>query len=452
MDVVRIKRGRDIPLEGAARRTVESWPLPETVAVVPDDFYGLRARVLVKAGDRVQCGTPILEDKADPRVRIVAPLGGQVQEIRRGEKRRLLAVVIQVGDKQDYVPCTKFSPVQIPELSRRQVVDHLLQSGCWPMLRRRPFDSIACPDETPKSIFIKAMDTAPMAPEYDVALAGQEEALETGLQVIEKLTDGTVYICCRAKQREVFRPKRWDRVTVVGFEGPHPAGNVGTHIHALDPVGPGEVVWHLDFQDVMAVGRSVLDGRFWPHKVIALTGTGFRDPCYARVVRGMSMASLIDRIFSGQEMRVISGNVLSGTDAGMNGFLGFYDTQISVIPKGGTRELLGWTMPGRTKFSFSRTFISKIFRATEFHLDSDLHGSPRAIVFNDVFDRYVALDVMTFFLIKAILAGEIDEMERLGLLECVPEDFSLAQFACPSKTDVCRIIRRGLDLIRETQE
>jgi len=451
MKVFHIRQGRDIPLEGKARQDVGQGVLPEQVAVQPDDFYGLRARALVRAGDSVQCGIPILEDKADPRVRIVSPVGGEIQEIRRGDKRRLLAVVIRPRDKQDYVPCTKFSAVQIPGLSRRQVVDHLLQSGCWPMIRQRPFDVIASPDDRPKAVFIKAMDTAPLAPEYDVVIQGQEDSFEIGLEVIKKLTDGIVYVCCRANQREVFQSSCHDRVRLTGFDGPHPAGNVGTHIHVLDPVGKGEVVWHLDLQDVIAVGRSFLEGRFSSERLVALTGPGLSAPCYVRSLRGASMTSLLGKTDFHPGIRVISGNVLNGTDTGMNGFLGFYDTQISVIPGGGGRELLGWTMPGRKRFSFSRTFLSKVFKPEKFLLDSDLHGSPRAIVFNDVFDRYVALDVMTFFLIKAIYAGEIDEMERLGLLECVPEDFALAQFACPSKTDVCGIIRRGLDEIRASQ-
>ena len=451
MRVIKIKRGKDIPLKGEAKKHIEDNVQPQSTAVNPGDFCGLKARVLVKEGGAVKQGTPVIENKNDRRIKVVSPVSGCIREIRRGDKRRLLDIVIENDFRQEYVPCTKFSPVQIPELSRGQIIAHLLETGSWAFIRQRPFDGVASPDDSPKSIFIKAMDTSPLAPDYDVLLQGQDEMFQTGLELIQALTDGMVYLCCSVNAQSPLFTEAQKQAQVVFFEGPHPAGNVGTHIHYLDPIDKKDVVWYLDACDVAAIGKSFLDGCYCPERVVAVTGENAPKQVYQKTIRGAAVPAIAGMPFC-EDTRIISGNVLTGRDAGKQGFLGFYDSQISFIPGGGKREFLGWTMPGLKKFSFSRTFLSSIGKNHDTVIDTDTHGSLRAVVFNDVYDKYTALDVLTFFLIRAIFAGDIDEMERLGILECSPEDFALAQVACPSKTDVCAMIRQGLEMVRENQE
>lgn len=443
MRVVRIKKGRNVPLKGRAAAKVEEPFFVTTAAVKPADFYGFRPRIVAKEGMSVKVGSPVFESKDDARLTIVSPVSGRVKEIRRGEKRRILAAVIEAVDDKQAQSFEQFSPVQISALSRRQVVGHLLQTGSWAFLRQRPFDHIADPDIEPNSIFIKAIDTNPLAIDYDAVVNGQDELFALGVEIVQKLTQGPVYLCIA--KNALSRAFRQTSAQVVAFDGPHPAGNVGTHIHVLDPIDKNRAVWYVDAQDILAIAKSFLTGQFCPEKIIAIAGEKAARPLHQKTVRGASVASLIRQ--EDQDTRVISGSVLSGKDVGPDGYLGFYDTQLCFIARGGRREFLGWTMPGFSKFSFSRTYFPPIGKRWPKEINTDAHGSHRAIVFNDVFDQYVALDVMTFFLIKAILAGEIEEMERLGILECAPEDFALAAFACPSKTDVCGIIQQGLELI-----
>lgn len=449
MKIVRIKKGKDISLKGAAQKRIKEAVFSEMVAVKPQDFYGLRARVLSKEGAMVDVGTPVIENKDDQRIKIVAPVSGKVVEVRRGEKRKLLEIVIESNGKQTAVQQEKFSSEQISTLSREKVVECLLASGSWAFIRQRPFDHIACSDVQPKSIFVKAVDTNPLAPDYDVMLKGQEEVFQLGLDIVGKLTEGRVYLCVskNAKSPVLIQAQG---VHVVGFDGPHPSGNVGTHIQHLDPIDKDEAVWYLDAQDVVAIAQSFLTGNFCPEKIITVVGECAESAIYKKIIRGSSVQSVVNQ-GSYDNVRIISGSVLSGDDVGNQGFLGFYHNQICLIPEGGAREFLGWTMPGWNKFSFSRTFLSSLKKKDSVSIDSDEHGSLRAIVFNSIYDRYIALDVMTFFLIRAILVGEIDEMESLGILECSPEDFALATFACPSKVDVCGIIQQGLDLMEKEQ-
>lgn len=447
MKLIHIKKGKNIPLKGQAKKRIQDADFSLFFAIKPIDFNGFKPRILAKEGDLVLRGTPVLEDKNNTKIKIVSPVSGCVKEIRRGEKRRLLEIVIEADDRRDYVQYTKFSPVQVPGLSTQQVKENLLETGSWSFIRQRPFECIANPEDQPKAIFVEAIDTHPLAGDVGFMLDGQDEVFQTGLDIIQKLTAGKVYLCVskNAKNTAFVNARGVD---VVAFGGSHPAGNVGTHIHCLDPIGRGEVVWFINAQDVAAIAQSFLTGQFSSELVVAVTGESAKNPVYKKTIRGASVESI-----SGQKdcegARVISGNVLTGEDVGPEGFLGFYDQQICLFPRGGKREFLGWTMPGFDKFSLSRTFFPFWKKHGDTSIDSDTHGSPRTIVFNHVFDQYVALDVMTFFLLKAILAEEIDEMERLGILECAPEDFALAEFACPSKTQVCDIIQKGLDLVKD---
>jgi Na+-transporting NADH:ubiquinone oxidoreductase subunit A len=452
MAVFRIKQGKDIRLKGAADREIAIMPLPPKAAVQPSDFRGLKPRLCVKAGDAVKVGTPILEDKVYSPIKVVSPVSGRVAAINRGKKRFLLEIVIESDGRQEAVAFQKFSREEIPHLTKETIEDHLLKSGLWPVIRQRPFSRLAHPDESPKSIFVHAMNTEPLAPEADFILHGREAQFQAGLDILQKLTQGKIYLCAQEGARfkalteaqDACLPDR--QVEMHYFSGPHPAGNVGTHIHYLDPVHKGDHVWYVEAQDVLRIASLFLDGVYSAERIVAVTGEGAAKRIYAKTIVGAPLSLLLagSRL---EGMCCISGSVLTGKDVGHGGYLRFYDSQVTVIPEGGERKFLGWLSPGFDKYTFSKMFASSFLPQGEASLTTDKHGSDRAIVLNDVYDRLVALDIMTYFLVKAIYGEDIEEMERLGILECDEEDFALCTFACPSKTDVGAMIRQGLDLI-----
>lgn len=442
-----IKKGRDIKLKGAASKEVVTLRVPSQVAIKPLDIKGIKPRLVVKPDDLVKVGTPLLEDKYHPEIKLVSPASGKVLSINRGDKRALLSVVVQTDGRQEPEIFQIYTSNEIRGLSREVITKALLQAGFWPCLRQRPFSKIAAPGGTPKSIFVQAMNTEPLALDIDAVLDGLENEFQAGLDALTRLTNGAVTLCCRqgAKSKALTQAKN---VQTHFFSGPHPAGNVGTHIHHVDPLGKGEVVWHIRAEDVLRIGSFLIKGIYSPEKFVAVTGEGAPKAVYVRTIVGAPVSHLVQGT-PAPDMRYLSGSVLSGQDVGPNGFLGFYDSQITVLPKGGRREFLGWISPGFNKYSFSRTFFSALTPNREISMNTDKNGSDRAIVLNDVYDKYVSLDIMTFFLIKAVWVGDIEEMERLGILECDEEDFALCTFACPSKFDVGAIVRQGLDMVEK---
>lgn len=447
MAVFRIKQGKDIRLKGAADKEIVAMSLPSKVAIQPSDFRGLKPRLCVKVDDVVKVGTPILEDKVYSPIKIVSPVSGKVAAVNRGEKRFLLEVVIETDGRQEAVAFQKFSREQIRNLTKETVEDRLLESGLWPVIRQRPFSRLAHPQESPKSIFVHAMNTEPLAPDIDFILQGREAQFQAGLDILKKLTQGKIYLCAQegAKSKALTEAQG---VEMHYFSGPHPAGNVGTHIHYLDPVHKGDHVWYVEAQDVLRIASLFLEGVYPSERMVAVTGEGAAKRIYAKTIVGAPLSLLLagSRL---EGMCCISGSVLTGKDAGPGGYLRFYDSQVTVIPEGGQRKLLGWLSVGFDKYTFSKTFASSFLPQREASLTTDKHGSDRAIVLNSVYDRLVALDIMTYFLVKAVYGEDIEEMERLGILECDEEDFALCTFACPSKTDVGAMIRQGLDLIEQ---
>jgi Na+-transporting NADH:ubiquinone oxidoreductase subunit A len=399
----------------------------------------------VKDGQAVKVGTPLFQDKKNPAIVVVSPASGTVAAVRRGEKRRLLDIVIETDGRQEAVT---FPPVRLEilaSLSREDIISRLLAGGLWPCFRQRPFSKIARPQDEPKSIFVQAMNTEPLALDVGVILEGKEKDFQTGLHVLRKLTAGDVHLCYREGEtvKALTEAKDVRRHT---FAGPHPAGNVSTHIYHIDPIRRGSVVWYLRAEDVLRVAAIFTQGTFDPHRFVAVTGEGAKKRIYQKTIIGAPLKFLL----GGQAvegMRYISGSILTGTDVGAQGYLCFYDSQITVIPEGGKREFLGWLFPGANKYTFTRTFISVLKNRWEASLDTDEHGGHRAIVLNDVYDKYVPLDIPVYFLLKAVMVGDVEEAERLGILECDEEDFALCTFACPSKVDVGGVIRQGLELI-----
>lgn len=442
-----IKKGRDINLKGAASIEIVDFPLPKTVAIQPGDFKGLLPRLVVKEGDAVKAGSPLIVDKKIEGLQIVSPASGTVKAINRGAKRLLLEIIIETDGLQTAEQGSKYSLEQINALSRDQIITQLLQGGLWPTLRQRPFSCIANPQDTPKSIFIHAMNTEPLALNVDVVLKDHEKFFATGVDILKKLTDGKVHLATSVKaQCKALTDTQG--VEIHQFSGPHPAGNVSTHIHHVDPINKGDIVWVIEAQDVLRVASLLIEGQHPTERVVALTGEGCSKRVYAKTCIGASLESLLDGTQS-EGLRYLSGSVLAGKDVGRQGFVRFYDSQITVLPTGGQRELLGWMVPGFKKYTFSHTYASAFIPKQEQSLTTDLYGSDRAMVCNHIYDDYVALDIMTYFLLKAVISEDIEEAEKLGILECDPEDFALATFACPSKTDVGAIIEQGLITIQQ---
>jgi len=445
MNVIHVRQGRDIKLAGPARQEIHDTGIPDRVAIQPPDFPGLRLRLLVREDDQVKVGTPLFEDKTNPKIKIVSPASGRVSAINRGEKRALLEVVVEADGSQQALARQRYSADEVSRLSREDLVEALLEGGFWPCIRQRPFSNVAHPSDVPKSIFVQAINTEPLALDVDVVLRDRQEEFQFGLDVLRKLTKGDVHVCfsSQAQAKALTEAKN---VKTHGVEGPHPAGNVSTLVHFIDPINKGDIVWYLRAEDVLRIAPLLLEGTFSPEKYAAVTGEGAQNRVYKKTIIGAPILYLLEK----QNLagyRCISGSVLAGKNVGANGFLCFYDSQVTVIPEGGKREFLGWLSLGFNKYSFSRTFLSSVTGQKEISLDADRHGDHRAIVLNHIYDDYVPLDIPVYFLLRAVIAGDIEEAEKLGILECDEEDFALCTFACPSKTDVGGIIRNGLQLI-----
>lgn len=447
MSIFQIKKGRDLKIKGAADKNIEELSLPKQVAVQPQDFRGLRPRLRVKVGDTVEVGSPVMEDKDRQQIVVHAPASGTVTAINRGDKRALLQIVIEPDGRQTAVAFPTHMPVDLAGLSKDVIIKQLLQGGCWPCIRQRPFSKIAHPEDAPKAIFIHAMNTEPLALDVDVVLKDAEADFQAGIDVLKNLTQGDVHLCCHTKASSPALTQA-KHVVAHGFAGPHPAGNVSTHIHYVNPINKGDVVWYVEAQDVVRIGRLFVKGVFDPQKFVAVTGEGASKRNYKKTIIGAPVAHLT-KGDSLSGMRCISGSVLRGTSVGAEGFMCFYDEQLTVIPEGGVREFIGWLMPGFNKHTFSKTYASAFVPKNEYSMDTDKNGGDRAIVLNHLYDEYVPLDIMTYFLLKAVLGNDIEEAEKLGILECDEEDFALCTFACPSKTDVGGIIRDGLELIEK---
>ena len=451
---IKIKKGLDLPLGGAAvRQTVDLRHTATLYAVKPTDVVGLTPRLLVAEGDTVAAGQPLVCDKQDARICLTAPVGGTVCRVVRGEKRRLMAVVVERGK-------SPLEPARRPEGS---VKDTLLNRGAWWMLRERPFGTIANPDHQPKGIFVSLTDTNPLAPDLEYALCGREHELEAGLQALASLAP--LHVCVAKGSRLRFH---LDNCTVHTVEGPHPAGNVGTQIARISPINKGECVWTAGAQDVAAIGHLMLTGEYRPERVVSLAGPAAKCPKYYRIVAGCQLASLVApqlmnpayptlQAATAEGTRIVSGSVLSGTQVERDGFLGLYDQQVSLLPEGDHYEFMGWLMPGLDKFSFSKTFVSGLIRpllkwlpgTPAYNFNTNTHGSVRPFLFTGNFEQVFPLDIYPLQLIKACIVGDLELQEQLGIYEVEPEDFALCEFIDPSKTDIQTIVRQALETLRK---
>lgn len=439
-----LKKGFDIKLEGAAQKTLSSLPAPALYALKPTDFPGLIPRLNVKPGDKVLAGTPIFHDKIRPDILFTSPVSGRVVAVNRGERRALLEVVIEkAGD--EFIDFGKSDPAKN---TRELIKKVLLISGLWPAVRQRPYHVVANPAEVPHSVFISGFDSAPLAPDYGFIMDNfPVNYLRSGFAALKKLTDGKLHLILNGKGNTSPLFQNLPEAEISKFSGPHPAGNVGIHIHHIDPVGKGKVVWYVNFQDVLTIGRLFEDGRYNPEKIVALTGSEVVAPQYYRMKTGASISDVIRENIKPGKVRYISGNVLTGTAVPSGGFLGFYDSQVTVIPEGDYPEFFGWAKPGTDKFSYYRAFLSKLFPNRKYRLDTNLHGGERAFVLTGNYEKVLPMDIFPMQLCKAILAEDVDNMENLGIYEVAEEDLALCEYICPSKTEIQSIIRNGISLM-----
>ena len=454
MGLHRIRKGLNLPLAGVPEQTIEAAPPCRRAALAADDYIGLKPTMHVSVGDDVRRGQLLFEDKKNPGVRFTAPGSGRIEAIHRGERRALQSVVIRLDSAElsgggESVSFSSYTGRPPGELDRSQIKGLLLESGLWTALRGRPFGRVADPQKSPRSIFITAADTNPLAPEVDVALAGKQELFERGVQALSKLTDGAVYIC-KSVDSKVPAPSG-GRFRVEEFSGPHPAGTVGVHIHYLDPVDAEKLVWHVNYQDTAAIGRLFLSGELDVGRVISLAGPAVRRPRLLSTRIGASTDDLVERELSSGENRVISGSVLAGRMAAgdLLGYLGRYHHQISVIPEQRSRSFLGWLTPGAASYSTINTFLSKLMPRKKFGLGSSTNGSDRAMVPIGMYERVMPLDIQPTFLLRALLVNDIEGARQLGCLELEEEDLALCTFVCPGKAEYGPLLRSVLTTIEK---
>lgn len=446
--VIKLKKGLDIPLKGEAEKVLVKPDMPEMFAVKPVDFHGVRPKMLVSADDQVKAGTPLFFDKYNPDVLFTSPVSGKVVDVNRGERRKILEVVIKKGDRMEYEKFEKSDPLS---LSREEIVSRLLKSGLWPFLRQRPYGIIPKPEERPRSIFISGFDTAPLAPDYDFIMQDTHKEFQSGINALKKLTEGKIHLNLNSDYTPSDVYTNAEGVQVNYFSGPHPAGNPGVQIHHLDPIHKNGKVWHIGPQDLLVIGRLFLNGVVDFSRTVALTGSEIINPRYYRTIMGASLNTMVKDNVKEGNLRYISGNVLTGKRVPSEGFTGFYDSQITVIPEGDFHRFMGWAEPGLDRFSASRTFFSWLMPSRKYVHDTNYNGGKRAFVITGQYEKVLPMDIIPQQLIKAIIVEDIDKMENLGIYEVIEEDLALCEYVCTSKTEVQSILRKGIELmIRET--
>ena len=442
---IRIKKGLDIKLVGAASLTKGDAIKSNFYSIKPEDFHGLTPKLLVKAGVKVKAGEPIFYDKSNDSIQFVSPVSGEVAEIIRGEKRRILEVKIQADKTQTYFDHNK---LEVKSAKNEAIKAKLLESGCWPFVMQRPYDVIANPEKTPKGIFVSAYASAPLAANYDFVLTGKQAELQAAVTALSKLTDGDVNVSVSKDSHSPFT--NLEDVVIHKVSGPHPSGNVGTLINKIDPVNKGEVVWTVTPQDLVIIGEVLLTGKFNAERIVALAGSGIQEPRYLVTKIGSEIATMVyDRgIEKDANVRIISGTVLSGKEIKPDGFLGYYSNVVTVIPEGDDYEFFGWNKPVFDKVSTSRALtFSWLTPKKKFDLNTNTNGEHRAFVLTGTYEQVFPLDIFPMQILKACMYQDLDEMEALGMYEVAPEDFALTEFVCVSKQPHQKIIREGLDLM-----
>jgi Na+-transporting NADH:ubiquinone oxidoreductase subunit A len=441
---IRIKKGLNINLVGAAETTTSKAVASNVYNIDLLDFYGLTPKMIVKEGAEIKAGEPIFYNKGYQAMKFVSPVSGELVEIQRGARRKILNLKILADKEQKTLEHTPMDP---GKASAEELRAFLLESGCWPFIRQRPYDVIAHPEDVPKAIFISAYITAPLAADINYTLSGKEKELQAALVALGKLTPGDVHVSVGQGQDSPFTGLSGIQLHKVS--GPHPAGLVGTQINRIDPINKGERVWTLTPQDLVIIGETLLTGKFNPERIVALAGSCVKSPKYYKTRIGAELSTFLYASGVNQnDFRVINGDVLTGSKAKPDGHLGYYNNTVSVIPEGDDYELFGWNKPVFDKISTTRALtFSWLNPKKKYDLDTNTNGEHRAFVVTGLYEEVFPLDIYPMQLLKACMYKDIDEMEQLGLYEVIPEDFSLTEFICISKQPHQQIIREGLDVL-----
>ena len=445
--MIKITKGLNLPIAGMPSQQISSKTAVKRVALLGEEYIGMRPSMAVREGDRVQKGQLLFEDKRNPGVRFTAPASGTISAIHRGERRVLQSVVIDV-DGDDAVHFPRYELADLAALTREAVQQQLVESGMWTAFRTRPFSKIPAPGSVPAAIFVTAIDTNPLAADPQPIILAQREAFDAGLTLLTRLTDGKVHVCQASGGKLGGHPV--GQVTFNQFAGPHPAGLVGTHIHFLEPVSLKKQVWHLNYQDVIAVGKLFLEGELSSERIVALGGPQVKEPRLLKTCSGASLDELLADELLDDENRVISGSVLSGTHAqGPHAFLGRFHLQISVVKEGREKELFGWVMPGKDKFSITRTTLGHFMKRKLFNFSTDTNGGERAMVPIGNYERVMPLDILPTMLLRDLLAGDTDSAQALGCLELDEEDLALCTYVGPGKYEYGPALRSVLTQIEQ---
>jgi Na+-transporting NADH:ubiquinone oxidoreductase subunit A len=444
-NVIKLRKGLDINLKGSANAELVTVGRGCMFALCPDDFTGVTPKVVVKEGDDVKAGDALFVDKNHPTVKFVSPVSGKVSQVERGERRKVLSVRVQADDEQQFVD---FGRKDVASLSGEEMKEALCEAGLMAFIKQRPYDVTADPADTPKGIFVTAFNSMPLAADFEMALKGQEEAFQKGLDALARIAP--VFLGISAKQSSAALTSARN-ATVTVFDGPAPAGNVGVQINHVSPVNKGEIAWTLSGEEVIFIGRLFLTGKVDFTRCVALAGSQVKNPAYSQMLVGQQISTLTDgRLLEGNN-RIINGNVMTGTKTSADGFLAAHATEVNVIPEGDdVHELFGWIMPRFKEFSTSRSYFSWLLgKKHEYVLDARVKGGERHIIMSNEYDRVFPMDIYPEYLVKAIIAGDIDKMEQLGIYEVAPEDFALCEFVDTSKLELQRIVRQGLDMLRK---
>lgn len=442
-----IKKGLDLPISGEPEQTIYTANPVSSVAILGRDYVDMKPTMLVEEGDRVKLGQPLFSDKKNPKVHYTAPGAGVIKAINRGAKRVLRSVIIEL-DGDDEVTFHSYESTALASLDRKAIKQNLLDSGLWVAFRTRPYSKSPDPDKTPNAIFITAMDSNPLAANAGVIINSYAEDFKAGLTVISQLTDGKLYLC--QSPHDALPTKKLNNLEVHTFSGPHPAGLPGTHIHFIEPVSASKTAWHINYQDVIAIGKLFTTGKLWVERIIALGGPIVNKPRLLKTRLGANTEELVQDEVQNVQSRIISGSVLHGqTATNWAAYLGRFHNQISVIAEGNEREFLGWIKPGTKKFSALNVFISKVIGKQRFDLTTSQNGSPRAMVPIGAFETVMPLDILPTQLLRALLVKDTDSAQALGCLELDEEDLSLCSFVCSGKYDYGPVLRTNLTQIEK---
>lgn len=450
---IRLKRGLDIPIAGNAELTIKKSIVPDIIAMKPTDFKCLTPKLCVKEGDAVKAGSIVFVDKKRPEIGFASPCSGTVQAIVRGEKRKLLAILIKSDSETEYID---FGKKDVAKLSKEEAEKTLLESGLWAAVIQRPYGIIANPADTPKAIYISGFNSAPLAPDYNFTLKDETANLQTGVEVLRKFTKGNIVVSLKESNYATSPLYKLKDVVYYTFDGPHPAGNVGIQINNINPIAKGDIVWTVNPVMLAAIGKLFNNGIYDASRLVAITGMRAKERCYVKTLPGISMKQIAEFADEKEvvlydvpsQIRYISGDILTGENVGKEGYLGFYSNQITLISEGNYREFFGWGKIARPrKFSLSKSYFSWLTPKKRYDMDTNLNGGKRAFVVTGLYEKVVPMDIYPVYLLKAILAEDIDKMEQLGIYEVIEEDFALCEYVCPSKIDVQNIISKGIDLM-----